>query len=631
MRDQPDAFAPRTPRKGFYETASITLIAGVLALGCTVTDRAPPERTRQDALARPASASGEFAVSQSDEAVRKQWVEHMALERRPVAGRVDEEGSKGSRDAPSARTQPAAPLGNALVAGQSVKHSTRARRRAQRPDVWRAAELPDRERYAAFEANGVKRVSEHPVSTFSIDVDTGAYANVRRFLRGGRLPPRHAVRVEEFINYFDYVYEGPRDQGVPFAVHTAIAPAPWGENRHLLRIGIKGLALNHDEIPPANLVFLIDVSGSMGAANKLQLLKPALQGLARRLRPEDSVAIVVYAGASGVVLEPTAGGHLGRIGSALAALTAGGSTNGGSGIRLAYKVARSAFKPGGVNRIILATDGDFNVGTRRIDALEDLVRRECEGGVSLTTLGFGAGNYNEPVMERLANLGNGNYAYIDSLHEANKVLGHQMAGTLATIAKDVKIQIEFNPAVVSEYRLIGYENRALAREDFGNDKVDAGEIGAGHRMTALYELVFAGSGGERSPPLRYGGKRPEAAFGSELGYLKLRYKDPGGDISRLLSWALDKGGVLGSLGAADPDFRFAAAVAGFGQWLRGEAEIGGFGPVEIEALGRGALASDVQGYRREFLSLVSTAATLQGESTQAHKVRKAVELSQRTQ
>ncbi len=371
----------------------------------------------------------------------------------------------------------------------------------------------DTERYAAFDDNPVHRAAEQPVSTFSIDVDTGAYANVRRFLNAGQLPPEDAVRVEEMLNYFDYSYAEPASRVTPFRVSTELGRTPWNPDSLLLKVGIKGYSVPAEQRPAANLVFLIDVSGSMQSPDKLPLLKNAFRLLAQQLSSRDRVSMVVYAGASGVVLEPTSGDHKQRILDAIADLEAGGSTNGADGIRLAYRVARDAFIKGGINRVILATDGDFNVGTVNFEALIDMAERERATGVALTTLGFGTGNYNEKLMEQLADAGNGNYAYIDTLAEARKVLVEEVSATLLTIARDVKIQVEFNPAVVAEYRLIGYENRLLAREDFNNDKVDAGEIGAGHRVTALYEVVPVGGHG-RIDPLRYGRAQGQAA-GSE--------------------------------------------------------------------------------------------------------------------
>jgi len=347
------------------------------------------------------------------------------------------------------------------------------------PNIRMPSEPLDRENYKHYKSNPVKLVAEEPVSTFSIDVDTGSYANVRRMLNAGRLPPQDAVRIEEMINYFSYNYRTPDNLKRPFAVTTEIAPAPWDKGKHLLHIGIKGYEVDRASLPASNLVFLVDVSGSMRSPNKIGLLKSALKMLSRQLSSKDRISLVVYAGASGVVLEPTPGNQHGKIAAALDALQAGGSTNGGAGIRLAYAMAEQAFIKGGVNRVILATDGDFNVGTVNFEALTDLVEEKRKSGIALTTLGFGSGNYNDHLMEQLADKGNGNYAYIDTINEARKVLVDEMGATLLTIAKDVKIQIEFNPTVVSEYRLIGYENRMLNREDFNNDQVDAGEIGAG--------------------------------------------------------------------------------------------------------------------------------------------------------
>ncbi|MBI3799948.1 MAG: von Willebrand factor type A domain-containing protein [Deltaproteobacteria bacterium] len=365
------------------------------------------------------------------------------------------------------------------------------------PDFRLPREAENRERYASITANPIQRVAEQPVSTFSIDVDTGAYANVRRFLHSGTLPVRDAVRVEELINYFSYDYPPPDTAATPFRLTSESAPTPWNPNTVLLLLGLKGSVVPQPELPPANLVFLVDVSGSMQSPDKLDLVKSALLLLCRQLRGSDRISLVVYAGASGVVLEPTPGDQSGKIQAAIESLTAGGSTNGGAGIRTAYAMAEQAYIPGGINRVLLATDGDFNVGTVSLAALKDLIAEKRKHGISLTTLGVGSGNYNDALMEQLADVGNGTYAYLDSLQEAQKVLVNERAATLYTIAKDVKIQLEFNPAVVAEYRLIGYENRTLKREDFSNDAVDAGEIGAGHTVTALYEIALVGSNGLR--------------------------------------------------------------------------------------------------------------------------------------
>ena len=484
---------------------------------------------------------------------------------------------------------------------------------SQELDALRAPSQPtDRENYAQIEENPVKRTAEQPVSTFSIDVDTGSYANVRRFLNSGRLPPRDAVRVEELINYFDYDYPLPDGRQPPFRVSTELAPTPWNPKTLLMAVGIKGYELPKTKLPPANLVFLIDVSGSMEAPDKLDLLKPALKLLVRQLRPEDKVAIAVYAGAAGMVLEPTAGGQKSKIEAALDRLSAGGSTNGGAGIQLAYNLAREGFVKDGVNRVIVATDGDFNVGTVNFEALKNLVETQRKSGIALTTLGFGTGNYNDRLMEQLADAGNGNYAYIDTLQEANKVLVEQMSATLLTIAKDVKIQIEFNPARVEEYRLIGYENRVLRREDFNNDAVDAGDIGAGHTVTALYEIALKGSGGNLTEPLRYGQAATvdSAARGDEIAFLRLRYKQPNSDVSQLQEWPIRRDQIVKDWKETSERFRFAAAVAGFGQLLRGGRYTTAFGYDDVLALARGARGDDPFGYRGEFLTLVSLARSL---------------------
>lgn len=477
-------------------------------------------------------------------------------------------------------------------------------------DIRAPSEPLDRENYNHFDENPVKLVSEHPVSTFSIDVDTGSYSNVRRFLNGGTLPPEDAVRVEELINYFSYDYPVPDDVKTPFSVNTEVATAPWNADRLLMQIGIKGFEVPESERKAANLVFLVDVSGSMSSADKLPLLKNALKMLTKQMTAQDRVSMVVYAGASGVVLEPTPGDAHAKISRALDQLSAGGRTNGASGIRLAYDMAAQGFVDGGINRVILATDGDFNVGTVDFDALVDIVEREREGGTSLTTLGFGTGNYNDHLMEQLADAGNGNHAYIDTLNEARKVLVDQVGATLQTIAKDVKIQVEFNPGVVAEYRLIGYENRMLRREDFNNDKIDAGEIGAGHSVTALYELTLVDSESRLVDPLRYGAaKSKRSAKGAELAFVRLRHKAPGGDKSRLLEEPVLRKDV-GSIDGAGTELRFAASVAAFGQLLKGGDYLGDYGYDDVIALATAARGPDAYGYRSEFLGLARLADSL---------------------
>jgi len=477
----------------------------------------------------------------------------------------------------------------------------------------------DRENYQHFDENPVKLVREQPVSTFSIDVDTGSYANVRRFLKAGSLPPEDAVRVEELLNYFSYDYPVPEGRERPFSVTTSVAPAPWNADRLLLQVGLKGYEIPAERRAAANLVFLIDVSGSMQDPDKLPLLKNAFRLLTRQMKASDRVALVVYAGAAGAVLHPTPGSEQAKITTALDQLGAGGSTNGAGGIRLAYDFARQGYIKGGINRIVLATDGDFNVGTTDFDALIDIVEREREGGISLTALGFGTGNYNDELLERLADAGNGNYAYIDTLSEGRKVLVEQLSGTLQTIARDVKIQVEFNSAAVAEYRLIGYENRLLRREDFNNDRIDAGEIGAGHTVTALYELTLNDSPARLVDPLRYGDsassmpERSTAVRGTELANVRLRYKAPDGETSRLIEQPVRRADIrnLADLPRRQSrDLRFAAAVAAFGQKLRGGEYLGSFGYPQIARLAAGARGDDPDGYRGEFLSLVKLADSL---------------------
>ena len=462
---------------------------------------------------------------------------------------------------------------------------------------------PGNERYDGKDVSPVRIARTDPVSTFSVDVDTGAYANTRRFLVAGQLPPKDAVRSEELINYFRYDYAMPQSRSAPFSVTTDVAVSPWNAQTRLLRIGLRGYDLARSARPPANLVFLVDVSGSMSSQDKLPLVKTALAGLAGELSPRDKVSIVVYAGAAGLVLEPTSDAR--KIRAALERLSAGGSTAGGAGLQLAYQVARDNFMPGGVNRILLATDGDFNVGVSNTKSLIEMVERERDNGITLTTLGFGTGNYNEAMMEQIADKGNGNYAYIDTALEARKVLGEQMSSTLFTIAKDVKIQVEFNPAHVSQYRLLGYENRALREEDFNNDKVDAGDIGAGHQVTAIYEILPAGSRGW-SDPRRY---EPVAASGDarggELAFVKLRYKMPDGSTSRLIERPV-AASLMRTSARPVGDFAFATAVAAFGQRLRGDPLLQGFSHAQIAALaGR-------QGdfWRQEFVRLVGLAGSL---------------------
>ncbi|HTU09398.1 MAG TPA: VWA domain-containing protein [Allosphingosinicella sp.] len=461
----------------------------------------------------------------------------------------------------------------------------------------------NRERYDGREVAAVQAVADQPVSTFSVDVDTGAYSNVRRMLNQGQMPPEGAVRTEELINYFRYDYPLPQDRSRPFSVNADMTTTPWNPETRLLRVGLRGYDLNRSQRPAANLVFLVDVSGSMNAPDKLPLVQCSLALLADRLSPRDRVSIVVYAGAAGVVLQPTSNRH--AIVESLKELQAGGSTAGAQGIQLAYDVARRNMVEGGINRVILATDGDFNVGVTNNAALINLVERQREDGITLTTLGFGTGNYNEAMMEQIADHGNGNYAYIDSPREAQKVLDDELSSTLFTIAHDVKIQVEFNPTYVAEYRLIGYENRALREEDFDNDAVDAGDIGAGHQVTAIYELVPVGGRGWL-PQRRYEGNQRRAIGddNGELAFLRLRYKLPGQDQSRLIEQPV-RAALIRTARAPTGDTAFAVAVAAYGQLLRGDSNLAGFSFADARALAeRGAGGN---GLRREFLSLTRLA------------------------
>ncbi|WP_420449209.1 YfbK domain-containing protein [Candidatus Palauibacter sp.] len=465
------------------------------------------------------------------------------------------------------------------------------------------------ESYAPIEENDFRLVSASPLSTFSIDVDRASYANVRRFIQAGERPPVDAVRIEEMINYFPYEWDS-GSGGHPFAVETEVWDAPWKPEHRLVRVGLRAPSVETAHLPPGNLVFLLDVSGSMNWPDKLPLLKKAFALLVDQLRPQDRVAIVVYAGAAGLVLPSTPGNRRGKILEAVERLEAGGSTAGGAGIALAYDVARKHFIEGGNNRVILATDGDFNVGASSDGEMVRLIEKERDSGIFLTVLGFGTGNLKDSKMEQIADRGNGNFHYVDGLLEARKVLVEEMGGTLFTVAKDVKLQVEFNPARVTAYRLIGYENRLLADEDFNDDTKDAGELGAGHTVTALYEVVPAGLPVPRSvDPLRYQPTAdpqpptaaPPSAFEDELLYVKVRYKDPGGSESKLLAHA-----VPDRARSPSGSFRFAAAVAGFGMLLRDSPHAGSYTLDEVISLAERGRGDDSRGYRGEFIRLVET-------------------------
>ena len=465
---------------------------------------------------------------------------------------------------------------------------------------------PDREQYAELPASPVHLTAQDPVSTFSIDVDTGAYSNIRRFLNANRLPPRDAVRIEELINYFDYDY--PRaSNGTPFSISTEVFDSPFKAEAKILKIALRADDRQASALPPANLVFLVDVSGSMHSDNKLPLVKQTLHILTEQLRPQDKVAIVTYASGEKLALPSTPGNKKAEILRVIDSLQAGGATAGEQAIQMAYREAEKSYIKNGINRIILATDGDFNVGIRDRNALTTMVAEKRKSGISLSALGYGTGNYNEAMMEKIADAGNGNFFYIDSRREAKKVVGRELSATLMTVAQDVKIQVEFNPATVREYRLIGYENRQLKREDFNNDKVDAGEIGAGAKVTAFYEFVPAGKKGWIDDS-RYAAAPATKGKNNEYAYLKLRYKLPDQSQSKLLEQAVPAKSKAFS--AASSDSRFAVAVAAYGEALRGGEYNGPLSWDDIHKLASGAKTPDPYGDRAEFIDLVELAKSL---------------------
>jgi Ca-activated chloride channel family protein len=476
-----------------------------------------------------------------------------------------------------------------------------------------APQIQSTEKYPLAAINSVKQTAENPISTFAMEVDTASYANARRFVRDGSLPPADVVRVEEFLNYFDYGYAKSKDRILPFSTTVAVAPSPWAGEKQIVHVGLSGYDIPRSERPPLNLTMLMDVSGSMTADDRLPLAKRALALLAPNLNGRDRISIVVYAGAAGVVLKPTAGNQTRDIVCALEILQAGGSTAGGEGIRLAYETAAKNYNKDGVNRVILMTDGDFNVGISDPRALQSYVTDQRKKGIYLSVFGFGRGNYNDTMMQSLAQNGNGVATYIDTIQEARKVFDTQISGTLFPIADDVKAQVEFNPARVKEWRLIGYETRALNREDFNNDAVDAGEIGAGHQVTALYEITPVGAQGSVDP-LRYGAARHTPATGKakELGLLRLRYKVPGEATSRLIERPITDADRSASFDRAPESTRFAVAVAGYAQLLRQDPWVGkGFGYADVARIAKAAKGEDRFGFRDEFIDFVSRAEGLE--------------------
>ena len=487
-------------------------------------------------------------------------------------------------------------------------------------DDWRYNGYFNTEGYDHITENPFLKVNDNPLSTFSIDVDAASYSNMRRFINNGQLPPAGSIRIEELINYFSYEYPQPKGND-PFSVNMEYAACPWNEDHELVLVGLQGKKIPVDNLPASNLVFLIDVSGSMGEPNKLPLVQSSLKLLLDQLREQDKVALVVYAGNAGLVLPSTSGADKTKIKDAIDNLQSGGSTAGGAGIQLAYKVAKENFVAAGNNRVILCTDGDFNVGLSSDDALEKLIEQERKSNVFLTVLGYGMGNYQDAKMQKLADKGNGNHAYIDGISEAKKVLIKEFGGTLFTIAKDVKLQLEFNPDKVRAYRLIGYENRMLAKEDFNNDQKDAGELGSGHTVTALYEIVPIDAPDEpldSVDALRYQKVKKQKitnTYTNEVMNVKLRYKEPTGDVSKLLQFPLT--GKAIALNTASENFRFAAAVASFGMVLR-ESKYKGAGSFSlVQQLAKNAVGYDKEGYRKEFLQLAENAALLKGKKATA--------------
>lgn len=577
-------------------TAGTLAVLGLAAVACSIS-----ALDRQTTPATSSKSLEEISLAQSEVDLAKQT--------NPGHQELEEGKVPVPADLATIRTKGISAIKDAAFAssrhGPVVSHLIDPRGSIIQPRL-----EENRDRYEETDVNSVKLVSKEPVSTFSIDVDTASYANVRRFLEDGVLPPVDAVRVEELLNYFNYAYPTPESADQPFAADIALFDSPWDQGSQLLRIGLKGYSIETADRPAANLVFLVDTSGSMESPGKLPLLKRSFRMLVDQMEEDDSIAIVAYAGSAGVVLEPTYGKDKAKILAAIDSFKAGGSTAGAEGIRQAYQLAEAGFDDEAINRVILATDGDFNVGVADPGQLEDFIARKRKTGVYLSILGFGRGNLNDILMQKLAQAGNGNASYIDSLTEARKVLVDEMGSTLFPIANDVKIQIEFSPKQVAEYRLIGYETRMLAREDFNNDKVDAGEIGSGHTVTALYEITTPDSPSKLVDDLRYGIKKAsvQQTGEGELAWLRMRYKRPGESESILMEQAVMTESRTRFEQAPD-EAKFAAAVAGFGQILRQDPNTENLGYDQIYAIAREARGEDVSGYRSEFLQLVKLAET----------------------
>ncbi|TIQ34856.1 MAG: VWA domain-containing protein [Mesorhizobium sp.] len=564
------------------------------------------DRLKDEARIAPAAPKPATEV----DSLLKQEVAPEAMPAQPPAPAESGQLAAGGRANAQA---PAAAMRSAQAPAGAVAGSKLMVQPAPMPADQMQPQEENRDRIETFKTNPVHEAAQDPVSTFSIDVDTASYSFVRRSLKEGILPDPDTVRVEEMINYFPYDWKGPDSASTPFNSTVTVMPTPWNQRTKLMHVAIKGFDVKPAEQPKANLVFLIDVSGSMDEPDKLPLLKSAFRLLVSKLKPDDTVSIVTYAGNAGTVLMPTKATEKQKILAAIDNLEPGGSTAGEAGIKEAYKLAQQSFVKDGVNRVMLATDGDFNVGQTDDDDLKQLIEKERKTGVFLSVFGFGRGNLNDQMMQTIAQNGNGTAAYIDTLAEAEKVLVEDASSTLFTIAKDVKIQVEFNPAKVSEYRLVGYETRALKREDFNNDRVDAGDIGSGHSVTAIYEITPKGSGAEQVDPLRYGQAKVDnggVANADEYAFVKIRYKLPAEDVSKLITTPVTAANEVSSFDAAGSDQLFSVAVAAFGQKLRDEDQTANFGYDRILEIANAARGADPFGYRAEFLSLVRLASSL---------------------
>jgi Ca-activated chloride channel homolog len=602
---------PRTIAGPAFATLLIAPVAGLVAYSI-LSDTIAPKPAAPDAVMAPESKES-FSAANIPASNPERKVEAIAEDVAPLADMQEYDKLAGIPDG-GASSAMQAPLGIARMEQPAAPRSM-------------AAPVPAKniteaygDRIAEYASNGIKRVAEEPVSTFSIDTDTASYAMVRRQLEAGTLPEPETVRVEEMINYFPYDWPAPESATTPFRPTITVMPTPWNAETKLMHVAIKGFELPQAQRPKSNLVFLVDTSGSMEAPNKLPLVKASLMLLLDRLGADDTVGIVAYAGEAGVALEPTTVSNRAKITEAIDRLGAGGSTAGAAGIEEAYRLAGSAFAKDGVNRVLLATDGDFNVGPSDDETLKRMIEEKRRSGIFLSVLGFGEGNYNDGLMQVLAQNGNGTAAYIDTLAEAEKTLVQEATANLFPIAKDVKIQVEFNPQAISEYRLIGYESRMLSREDFNNDRVDAGEIGSGHSVTAIYEIVPVGSASASVDRLRYAkpqsgasaGDAPASENANELAFVRIRYKRPEGEKSALIEQPVMAAQALDEIAAAPADVRFSVAVAAFGQKLRDADSLAEFGHDRIIELAQGTRGSDPFGYRAGFLTLVRLAKGLEG-------------------